>query len=337
MPIVLQSKSRAAKAVDSDADAAVNGLSRKVAPIIWGGRHLVLSLAGTVGMAVCVAAFLPAERFFPHAGTMLESLGPWPDWLFASVIALCSGAILLLFGLFARLRRRRHAADPDAYEKVFEPPPVSPVTGALLLLTTAVLAIGAVWALWSSERVPTPLTPTGGLLPDERLPAALSPLGRLITHSALASVALGAVALLAAATLLAFLCWLHFGGTRLRAVPRPDRTSRVLRQALEKASDIPRAGNSPDTAIIACFAGFEQALATAGLARAPADTANEFACKASTHFRMPVDAVRELAHLFELARFSDRVMTEADREAACRALEILNAALCEGVQHVQTH
>ncbi|MFT4063668.1 DUF4129 domain-containing protein [Paraburkholderia sp.] len=307
-------------------------------PIISGSRQIGLPLMGTAGLAICIGAFLPTGQFEPsEAVSMPNSGGPLPDWFFPAAITLGSGALFLLFGLFARLRRRRRAADPDDYDEVFEPPPVSPVIGALVLVTTALLVIFAVQALRSGERAAGPLARTGQQMAGEPLTATLPAAGRALTHSPIAGIAVAIVALLAAAAAFAFAWWLHFGGTRLRSASSSNHNHiPQLLQAVDASSDALRFGSDPKAAIIACYEGFERSLAESGLARVPSETANEFAQNASRRFRLPVDAVRDLAHLFELARFSNQPVGEADREAAWRALDAVRAALGAGVDHART-
>lgn len=312
----------------------MSSTSTWLAPIVHRSRRIGLPLVGTVGIAVSTGAFLTPEQFHSAvAVSVRDSGGPWPDWLFAAVIALCSAALLLLFGLFMRLYHRRRAADPDAYEELFEPPPVSPATAALLLVTTALLIIITVRALWPSEHGTGTLAGTGKPLATERVAATLPALGHAVTHSPLAGIAVAMAALLAAAFAFAFVWWLHFGGTHLRSVSSPDRMPGTLRQAVDESADALRSGRGPTAAIIACYAGFERSLASLGLARAPWETTNEFAHRASRQFRLPVDAVGDLAHLFELARFSGHSLDEHDREAAWQALDAVKAVLNEGVVH----
>lgn len=313
----------------------MNNISTWLVPIVSGSRHIVLPLTGAAGIAVCIEAFSPPGRYRSGAAVSIPDWGaPWPDWLFAAVIMLCSSGLLLLFALFARLRRKRRSLESDAYEEVFEPPPVSPATGVLLLVTTALLVFVAVRALWSGRRDHTALARVGEQAASAPPVNALPALARAVTHSALASVAVGMVALLLAIFIFVFLWWLHFGGTRLRSAPSSAHDSRTLCRAVDESVDALRSGVDPRDAIIACYAGFERALAAAGLRRASSRTANEFARDASRKFRLPVDAVHNLAHLFELARFSEHPMDDGDRAAAWHALEAIRAALQAGSDHV---
>ena len=315
----------------------VSDVSTWLTPIIRRSRHLALPLVGTTGIAICIGAFLAPDQFQSEPALSMRTSGaPWPAWLFSAVIALCAGALLMLFALFAPLHRRRRPVDPDAYEELFEPPPVSPAVGALLLLTTVALLVIGVRALWLDDHVSGPFPKSGDAITSERLaPALFAPAG-LGAHSQIADVAVASVALLVAAAMFGFVCWLHFGGgTQQRSSPSVDRVPKTLRQAVEENSDTLRFGSDPKAAIIACYACFEQSLAESGLVRAPSETAKEFANKASRIFRLPKDAVHDLMHIFELARFSDQPVREGDCEAAWRALDAVKVALGEGGNHAR--
>ena len=327
---------RTASAVGCNAGTTMNNTPAWLASVVRSSHRLALPVVGAMGMALCIGALSPRGSFPSGMPVPMPGGGnPWPDWLFAAVIALCLGAWLLLFVLVARLRRKRRRSDPDAYEETFEPPPVSPAIGALLLVTTTLLVVGAVRALWYGSHGAATFAWTGRQSANSTL-AAISPTpSQAVAQSAVTSIALGTIALVAAAAAFAFVWWLHFGGTRWRSTSTSQRSIQTLRRAVDESADALRFGRTPRDAIIASYAGFEHALAAAGLSRAPSHTANEFARNASRQFRLPVDAVRDLAHLFELARFSEHPMDDGDRDAAWRALDAVKAALGKGVSHAQ--
>lgn len=337
-PDGVHSEPHVAKFVDCVAGAPVISPPAARTPLNSRRSHIVLPLTGAAGSVVCIAAFLEPAHVHPGSFILLrDGGGAWPHWLFVVIAALCFGALLLVAALFLRLKRSRRHTDPDAYEKIFEPPPVSQATAALLLAMTVLLLILAIWALWSAGHATAPLPWIAGQPGNEPTTAAPPLLGHAsVAHSPFAGFALAAVALLAAVAVFTFMWWLYFGGTRLRAVPSSTRASATVRQAVEKGSDALQFGGNPGAAIIACYAGFEQLLAVAGLERTISETTNEFTHEASRHFRLPADALHTLAHLYELSRFGDRPMDENDRMAAWGALDVLKAALGDQERHAKS-
>lgn len=80
-------------------------------------------------------------------------------------------------------------------------------------------------------------------------------------------------------------------------------------------------------AIIACYVAMEQSLASAGAARAAADTPDEFLARAAGAGLVRGAAAGELTGLFYEARFSAHQLSAAQRAAAQAALQQLAADL----------
>jgi hypothetical protein len=82
--------------------------------------------------------------------------------------------------------------------------------------------------------------------------------------------------------------------------------------------------HEPRQAIIACYAAMEHELRHfPGAVPQDFDTPTEVLARAVEHHALHVDDAAELVDLFEEARFSPHVMTEADRNNALRVLQLV--------------
>jgi uncharacterized protein DUF4129 len=98
------------------------------------------------------------------------------------------------------------------------------------------------------------------------------------------------------------------------------QSRRAVSQALDDSLDDLR--NDPDIrrAIIAAYARMERALATVGMARAPAEAPFEYLERSLVELDAGADGARRLTELFERAKFSDHALGEPMREEAIDAL-----------------
>ena len=115
---------------------------------------------------------------------------------------------------------------------------------------------------------------------------------------------------------------LLYANRRARRAPRPWRFGRneEIAQALDESIDDLR--NDPDLrrAIIAAYARMEQALARAGVARAPSEAPFEYMERALRSLDTSADAAQRLTGLFEWAKFSHHDPEPAMRDDAIAAL-----------------
>jgi Domain of unknown function (DUF4129) len=105
-----------------------------------------------------------------------------------------------------------------------------------------------------------------------------------------------------------------------RATPAAaDSLARAAEVGLAEIGDLSR---EPREAIIACYAAMERELTRVpGAVPQDFDTPSEVLARAVDHHALRADSATELVELFEEARFSPHVMTEAHRDAAVRVLE----------------
>lgn len=255
------------------------------------------------------------------------------------VLALVALAgLALAAGLLSTLVPQRRRQDPDA--PVPHRAPLPPI-GALPLFAAIVpLLLGAAAVLWLLLRVRT-LHYAGQILrmrPAPALPGGVSlhtasavplsvPLGGWGLTLALASLALG---------VLGFALWLLRENLFWLLLPPPRRRRRAARlaaalsQAADRGLEELRIGSDPRQAVIACYRGFERAVADRVHRRAPWQTPREYVGDALRALSLPRAAAAVLLGLFERARFSDEPVTEDDRQVALQVLGRIRAALGAG-------
>ncbi|MGA8544274.1 MAG: DUF4129 domain-containing protein, partial [Mycobacterium sp.] len=115
--------------------------------------------------------------------------------------------------------------------------------------------------------------------------------------------------------------------TRL-ATPPADTSESLVRAAEVGLAEIGDRSREPREAIIACYAAMERELAhVPGAAPQDFDTPTEVLARAVENHALHIDNASELVNLFEEARFSPHVMSEAHRESALRVLQLVLAEL----------
>ena len=104
-----------------------------------------------------------------------------------------------------------------------------------------------------------------------------------------------------------------------------DSLARAAEVGLAEIGDLSR---EPREAIIACYAAMERQLENSPeVVPRESDTPSEVLARAVEHHALRADSATELVDLFEEARFSPHVMTEAHREIAVRVLRLVLAEL----------
>lgn len=103
----------------------------------------------------------------------------------------------------------------------------------------------------------------------------------------------------------------------------PDVASESLARAAEVGlAEVGDLSREPRKAIIACYAAMEGELShVPGAMPEDFDTASEVLDRAVAHHALGPDSATQLVDLFDEARFSPHVMTEAHRDAAMRVLQ----------------
>jgi uncharacterized protein DUF4129 len=269
---------------------------------------LVIGLL-VVSIAIVAAVVISRlrKRSIPAAGSvglpvMSREKGSRPTWRMLMIAFALVVAWLLAVMVLTRLAATLPADPPNA------PPPGS-----------------------MSSAAPTP-EPADTLPPRTEEPAGNS---NLMPYFYAATVAF--LLILVAGTLVA-------ARNRHHAVPvaptelrqdgeAPDVASESLARAAEVGlAEVGDLSREPRKAIIACYAAMEGELSRVpGAMPEDFDTASEVLDRAVAHHALGPDSATQLVDLFDEARFSPHVMTEAHRDAAVRVLQRVLGELRSGV------
>jgi hypothetical protein len=118
-------------------------------------------------------------------------------------------------------------------------------------------------------------------------------------------------------------------GAEMPRPPTAPSTSESLVRAAEVGlAEIGDRSREPRAAIIACYAAMERELSRVpGAVPQDFDTPTEVLARAVENHALHVDSAAELVNLFEEARFSPHVMSEAHRMSALGVLQLVLADL----------
>ncbi|HUB54691.1 MAG TPA: DUF4129 domain-containing protein [Mycobacterium sp.] len=108
----------------------------------------------------------------------------------------------------------------------------------------------------------------------------------------------------------------------------PSNSESLVRAAEVGLAEIGDRSREPRAAIIACYAAMERELSRVpGAVPQDFDTPTEVLARAVENHALHGDSAAELVNLFEEARFSPHVMSEAHRESALSVLQLVLADL----------
>ncbi len=109
----------------------------------------------------------------------------------------------------------------------------------------------------------------------------------------------------------------------IAAMELDDRIEPILAEAVASL----RLGTDPRSAVLGSYAALETGFAELGWRRGHTETPTEFVARALARFPAAAAPVGELAHLYELARFSARPIGTADQRRATMSLDAALARL----------
>ena len=113
-----------------------------------------------------------------------------------------------------------------------------------------------------------------------------------------------------------------------RPATAPSTSESLVRAAEVGLAEIGDRSRDPRAAIIACYAAMERELSRVpGAVPQDFDTPTEVLARAVENHALHVDSAAELVNLFEEARFSPHVMSEAHRTSALGVLQLVLADL----------
>jgi hypothetical protein len=290
-------------------DVLVHGLGR-----LRAGAAIAIGLLLALGATV---AALPAPPGAPGASLTVELPGAVRTLVLALLVL---SAVLLL----AVQRPRRRTGDEPLFARV------SPRRRGWLAVLPFLLALAAFWYLvwhyWAGgdnhpiDEAFTAIAELLELLTSARKPPTSVPFFNVTIATLLVLLALALFVLMLLVALADRLerWWAGRPAAESRPAPADVRA--------DDGGDL-RAEPDARTAIIRAYGRFEHALADARAPRAPWQTPMEFMRAALTRLPLPVPPVARLTALFEVARFSDRALGAAARDAACDSLDAITAVL----------
>jgi hypothetical protein len=291
-------------------------------------------LAGYATLLV-VALALAAAAAAPHSsGSGLAGAAPVARTTLEAALGLlvCCGLVLLV-ALIAQRRRR----NPDEELPLSRLEPPSLWARILALLVAVLVLAGAITVVIVLLRsnpaaTPPPLARRGGV-PPPSLPPTPAP----TPGSSSAGELVAAAAVVGAVLLLVALAHARQAWRRRRAPaagPPPDagaepgpEPGRMLAGALDDAVDALDFDGPPRQVIIACYRAMTRRLARAGAEPTAADAPEELLERAARSGLVVPQPARELAALFQEARFSTHPVGPAQQRRAAAALDTLRRAL----------
>ena len=274
------------------------------------GIGLLLALAATLGP-------VPPAPGDPGASLTVRL----PD----AVRALALGLFALSALLLLAMQRPRRPVEEASFARVYRRRSVWTTVLSLLPLVLLTAIAWYFWNHWAGTDAH----------PIERAVSAIAGLIDLIARTRktpttipLFDYTIAALVLLAAAAICALM-------VVVTLADRLERwwAGRALLEAtparVEEPPDLDDLRSLPDprVAIVRAYRRFERALTTARVPRAPWQTPAELMRATIARLPVPAPPVERLTMLFEVARFSDRPLDLAARDAACDSLDAIVAAL----------
>lgn len=110
-----------------------------------------------------------------------------------------------------------------------------------------------------------------------------------------------------------------------RAATQPD--ARELRDALRAGLTDIESGGDPRKAVIACWLRLERAAAAAGVERLDSETPSDLVARVLSAGHVDDAALRDLAEVYQRARYAPHDIDDAEREAARAALAAVDEQL----------
>jgi hypothetical protein len=287
---------------------------------LTGPRRAVLTSLAIVGVGLVILGTYPFEGVVWSEAGLGRLRIDVPDWVVAVAAVSMFAAAVLIVIVLARLRR--HAPPLPSPETLWDRIRRAVTFVATLALIVLLVHYGRDFLRRLQERIAELQFGQGlGEIDVEAIPdSVLSPLASDLVSILILLVAM---ATLAGAGWIAYA--VRFGG--IEAPDAADGTPAELAAAVEESLDDLGNGGEPRQAIIRCYARFELALAKVRLPRRPWQTATEFMHSVLRSMPLPAEQVSGLTSLFELAKFSDHVLGEAERDEAWQALSAIKASL----------
>ncbi|MFE0821825.1 DUF4129 domain-containing protein [Streptomyces sp. NPDC058847] len=305
-----------------------------------GGRPGRRAVPGAVLAAGVVAALAVAALVLRPEEGLLDSAGKGPlgHWGFVAIGASVAWAVAVMKAV-QRLRPRFNsyrASLPPGEERLRE------IAAPLLFAGAGVIGVLALvlhrFSTGGDQSSPPPVLPTP--FPTQPVPGEPMPGQDRGDPGHDASLPLYLVLGLLAAVVVALVVVAVVRRLRrlgLRVPQRPARAApvtggddaRLLLSAVRSGRRALADTGDARAAVIACYAGMEDALVASGVPRRASDSPADLLDRAVTAGLAPGPAAPRLTALFREARFSSHPMDASHREAAADALEEIDSLLAE--------
>jgi hypothetical protein len=300
-------------------------------------------VVAVIVLLIVIAASL--RGYLPGAERAVPKRPPDSGSSLIYVIAMLSVSVIILaVAIIARLRDPRRSAPTAApLPQRFSGDQGRPAWQVLVIGAAVLVAwLLTVWllsqfiAVHTASPVPN-AQPSSAPAPGNNAPPPATPRDAGGDRAMLRYLIATAIALLVLAVTGAVVAARRRrGGAALvvAAEPTPppvmpvDTSESLVRAAEVGLAEIGDRSREPREAIIACYAAMERELAhVPGAAPQDFDTPTEVLARAVENRALHIDNASELVNLFEEARFSPHVMSEAHRESALRVLQLVLAEL----------
>jgi Domain of unknown function (DUF4129) len=284
---------------------------------------VLLAASLVIGLAALIRMAGPTAESFADITGVIRLPSPVTEIVLTLFVL---AAVVFLTDLVRRLRSRPPVDERGALDR--DPPRVPPWMRAVTQIVSFMYFVVLAYLLWR-QGIPFANMILGsgggsGIVPALPQQGPVAP--PLVTwmFGVLAFAAgLGALGLALWVTFSERLAeWWRAAASELPPTPLTE----VVEDSLEDLRTEPDARR----AIIRCYARFERVAADSGIARSPWQTPMEFVRGVLDRLPVPRGAGLTLTSLFELARFSDRVLGAMDRDRALAALDEIKAELEEG-------
>jgi hypothetical protein len=251
------------------------------------------------------------------AGPAVGGRGPWRQDAVAIGIGLEVALVVLQIAMAIRVRR-----SPDAGHLATVLRSWVRGLAALVMIAMVAVVIANVAGTVKGGRLAHILKGQQVKQKAVKFPKASAPSAAYVGYIVYALIVL--IAIIACVVLVTRLRRRPPGG--YAGQPEGDETDE-LRHAVESGRTALRAVDDARAAIIACYLAMERSLATAGTARAVAETPDELLGRAAAAGLIHGSAATSLTGLFYEARFSSHLLPASAKDDARQALEAISTEL----------
>jgi Domain of unknown function (DUF4129) len=274
------------------------------------GALAMLVLVGVVAIAATGSTPSGTSDGRPPADLVLDTV------FSLALLALIPGAALLVYGLMQRKEIAREIASGKHRR-------TNLAQVAFFVVFSAVVFLGLRNAEFKLGGETTGVEVGGETLP--------TPSGQPTSDERVYEPEFAWIPVILVVALAVFAVVAHFLASRRRqrAEATVEQVAEEVAGSLDDTLDDLRTEPDPRRAVVAAYARLERALASAGLPRRPAETAEEYVVRILGRLEVDMAPVRRLTGLFTAAKFSHHEIDDGMRLDAIEALEQVRDELRE--------